>query len=382
MYKKYLIRATIYLTLIFVLDIALGFINDPYMIFHKPWTDDKYYFKDMRKQAAGIINTHEFDSIILGTSMMQNTSFEEASSEFNANFVNISIGGGLISERGSMLRYALDRKYIKNVIMTLDVFDNYGEDKSHTLTSNFSFLYDDSFLNDIKFYVGFNKAGYLFCGNLIFQNNCPFTVKNLNKATEWYSDIVNQRRFGGVENWINYSDDPQIKSAFKRIVSKVEGKPASIDKGRVLRGKNNDQFLFKDNVLKYIDENPEVDFYLFFPPYHRLKHVMWKKYDPSQYEIYKNRVESIVSLAENYNNVQVFGYDNFSFVDDISIYKDRGHYHPKINSLILQWMKNGDGELKPDMLQSYFNEVDKKINEYDLQNIIDLIKHKLEKDDI
>ena len=45
-------------------------------------------------------------------------------------------------------------------------------------------------------------------------------------------------------------------------------------------------------------------------------------------------------------------------------------------------MKNGDGELKPDMLQSYFNEVDKKINEYDLQNIIDLIKHKLEKDDI
>ena len=91
------------------------------MLFHKPWIHEKYYFKDMRRQAAGIINTHEFDSIILGTSMAQNFSSEEASTEFDANFVNLSIGGGYFSEREILLKYALDKKDIKNVIISLEI---------------------------------------------------------------------------------------------------------------------------------------------------------------------------------------------------------------------------------------------------------------------
>ncbi len=380
MYKKYLARITIYFFLIFTVDIALGLIIDPYMIFHKPWIHDKYYFKDMRKQAAGIINTHEFDSIILGTSMAQNSSSEEASSEFGANFVNISIGGGLLSEREIILKYAHDKKDIKNVIMTLDVFGGHGQYRSDIPVDSYSYLYDELSLDDIKLYVGFKKVGYLFCGNLIFQNDCPFTVKSLSKITEWYSDAVNSRRFGGVDNWIKYSNDPLIRDAFKSIVATVDGDPTPIDQIRISQAIYNDKSVFKDYVLRYIDENPETNFYLFFPPYHRIKHTLWQKYDPSQYIIYKKRIESVVALLENRDNAQVFGYDNFPFVDDISNYKDTRHYHPKYNSLILQWMKKGVGELKVDKLVNYFHEIDEKASEYQLQNITNLIKSRLERD--
>jgi hypothetical protein len=377
MYKKYLVRITVYFFLIFTIDITLGFIIDPYMVFHKPWMHSEYYFKDMRKQAAGIINTHEFDSIILGTSMAQNSSSEEASSEFNANFVNLSIGGGFLSEREILLKYALDKKNIKNIIITLDVFGDYGQYRPDIPVNSYSYLYNESLLDDLKLYVGFKKIGYLFCGNLIFQYNCPFTVESLSKATEWYSDTVNSRRFGGVDNWIKYSNDPLIRDALKSIITTVENDPTPIDQIRISKVVHNDKNIFKDYVLHYIDENPETNFYLFFPPYHRIKHSLWQKYDPSQYIIYKKRIESVVTLLESHDNARVFGYDDFPFVDDISNYKDTRHYHPKYNSLILQWMKKGIGELKVDKLTNYFHKIDEKSSEYQLQNIINLIKSRL-----
>jgi hypothetical protein len=47
----------------------------------------------MRQQAAGIINNYEFDSIILGTSMLENTSAKEAGEKLGGKFMNISLSG-------------------------------------------------------------------------------------------------------------------------------------------------------------------------------------------------------------------------------------------------------------------------------------------------
>ena len=374
MFKKYLSKIALYLLLIFAIDISLAFLNDPYMLFHKPWVHEKYYFKDMRSQAAGIINTHEFDSIILGTSMAQNFSAKEASTEFEANFVNLSIPGGYLSEREILLKYALNKKNIKNVIITLDVFGEYGKYRSDILVDSYSYLYDKFSYNDIKLYLGFKKAVYMFCGNLVFKNDCPFTVKSINETTEWYSNTINSRRFGGLQNWIKYSNEPQVKEALKAIIFLINSNQIPIDQERILNSIENDERVFNNYVLSYIDENLETNFYLFFPPYHRIKHSLWQKYDPSQYIIYKKRIELVVSLLENRSNVQIFGFDNFSFVDDISNYKDTRHYHPIYNSKILKWMKSGHGELKTDNLDDYFQQLDDKASEYNLQNFVNQVK--------
>ena len=51
------------------------------------------YKANMRQQAAGIINNYEFDSIILGTSMLENTSAKEADEKLGSKFMNISLSG-------------------------------------------------------------------------------------------------------------------------------------------------------------------------------------------------------------------------------------------------------------------------------------------------
>ena len=76
----------------------------------------------MRQQAAGIINNYEFDSIILGTSMLENTSAKEAGEKLGGKFMNISLSGSNFYERSFVLEYALRKKEIKKIIYSLDEY--------------------------------------------------------------------------------------------------------------------------------------------------------------------------------------------------------------------------------------------------------------------
>lgn len=79
---NYKIRILIFLLLVFLLIVASSFliyIFDPYQIFHKSYFyKDKAYDKTIY-QDAGIINNYDFDSIIIGSSMLENVSSDEAS---------------------------------------------------------------------------------------------------------------------------------------------------------------------------------------------------------------------------------------------------------------------------------------------------------------
>jgi hypothetical protein len=70
------------------------------------------------------------------------------------------------------------------------------------------------------------------------------------------------------------------------------------------------------------------------------------------------------------------------FVDDISNYKDKHNYHPKYDSSTIQWMKKGVSELKVDAQSNYFHEIDEKASGYQLQNFANLVRIKLEQDDL
>ncbi|MBA1420623.1 MAG: hypothetical protein FAF03_07165 [Epsilonproteobacteria bacterium] len=78
-YKKIVLTYFVSITLLSLIFFATLFIQDPLKIFHKPWKHKAYLQSSMREQAAGIINNWYFDSILLGTSMLENTSSTEAS---------------------------------------------------------------------------------------------------------------------------------------------------------------------------------------------------------------------------------------------------------------------------------------------------------------
>jgi hypothetical protein len=158
--------------------LAINLLVDPYRIFHKPWIRDNYYIDDhqMRIEASGIINTVDFDAIVLGTSMARNFSPKEASIIFGKDFVNISLNGSTLAERSLVLDYAFQKKRLTTVISSLDLFtfDSFSIVASPMVP--YTYLYDKTPLNDFKVYLSNPKIfQYALCKNILISSDklCP-----------------------------------------------------------------------------------------------------------------------------------------------------------------------------------------------------------------
>lgn len=93
--------------------LSIIWIHDPYMLFHKQWFHPGKMLKNMRIQSYGLIKFADFDSIILGSSMLENTSADEASEKLGEKFANLSISGSSYYEKYKVLNFALKQKKSK-----------------------------------------------------------------------------------------------------------------------------------------------------------------------------------------------------------------------------------------------------------------------------
>ena len=191
------------------------FIFDPLQLFHKHWNNDNKLVPYMRQQAAGIINQYEFDSIILGSSIFENTSAREASKILGGKFVNLSLEGSTFATCSLILKYALEKKTIKQVLYSLDISALILP--IHRDTSDFDYLYDNNKFNDL---LAYQNSKYLYCllnDDLCFGNNI-----DLNRANSNYRAKENSDRFGGLEYFFKAikelnSKHPEIISDFEFI---------------------------------------------------------------------------------------------------------------------------------------------------------------------
>ena len=86
-----------------ILIILSLYFYDPFLLYHKPYFREEKFSSDMRMQAKGIIKHYDFDSYILGTSMLGNTSAKEAKEKlggevgkyFSCRFFFRRQGGGI-----------------------------------------------------------------------------------------------------------------------------------------------------------------------------------------------------------------------------------------------------------------------------------------------
>jgi hypothetical protein len=356
--------------------VGANWLVDPYRVFHEPWVRENYYSMDggMRQAASGIINTETFDSIILGTSMAENFSGNEATEVFRHRFVNISLSGSKISERNVVLLYALRQKPIREVIFSLDGF---GIDSVRgTPMEPYIYLYDHSRINDLQIYASSLKPfRYAFCRNTLIASDffCKNEHKDLENLVEWHSDLEHSRRFGGLNKWLEAKNNGQIKEALKSIAFNVRNietgnvKPAS--PALVERNIARDRKVFNESLLTIARQYPQTRFYLFFPPYSRLNYATLKQSDPQRFEEYLGILRSVIRESEKHPNVKIFGFEAEDFLDDIANYKDTSHYHQRINSEILRWMKNGEHELTSSNLEPYIQEITERAANYPLREI-------------
>lgn len=374
--RRYLIILTLGWMIPMAIYVSVNWLIDPYRIFHKPWVRENYYAYDatMRDGAAGIINTEEFDSVILGSSMAANFSATEASQIFGGRFVNISLDGSGLTERSLVLKYAISKKNLTAVIFSLDFSQR--ERVEETPIAPYAYLYDDIRANDLLIYTSSPKAlRYAFCRNFFIQSDllCQNKTNDLETLVEWHSNWEHSRRFGGLNKWLESKNDGQIKDALKSVAVSIHtiesGKVKSVDREGVKRATSRNRRVFEDAIVKIVAEHQKTQFYLFFPPYSRLQYAIRKQSDPQSFEEYLETLRIVVNESAQYPNVKVFGFDTESFLDDIANYKDTSHYHQRYNSEILRWMGKRQHQLTASNLDAYINEISERAKNYPLKEI-------------
>lgn len=343
--------------------VIVFYIIDPLQLFHKSWFHDNKFFNSMREQAAGIINSFDYDSIILGTSMLENTSAREASAKLGGKFVNISLAGSNFRERALVLDRAL-KKDISRVIYSLDTWyclNNETENPSYDI-KYWDYLFDGNPLNDFKMYL---KAKFLLSPRIDSQ----LAEKDPDRPMAWYNDPAESSKFGGLEKWIDHANDTKIASFLKKELPEAALK--SLKNGKKghepnpEREKQAEQYL-DEYVLRFAMENPKTMFHFILPPYYRYYYANLLQNDSETYAVHQHVVRYLVERISEMPNAEIYGYEDQDAVDDIANYKDIAHYHPDFNSWFVDSIAEGSHRLTPDNVDKYLDDSARKAASFNI----------------
>jgi len=366
-YKKWVLNYFIS-AIIFPLTFTIAMLAyDPLMLFHKPINRDVTLVGNMRVQAAGIIHSLNYDSYILGTSMLENTSANSANSIIGGNFANISLNGSDYFERSYVLDYALKNR-AKSIIYSLDsAYIGQAKGHRHFPIDSFSYLYSDN-PSRAKFYL---QSKYIKCLLKWSESRtCVGAKRSVDRPNSWIGSKGHYSRFGGLDKWFDAKNNNQIKAVFASISATAK----KVDKGEYNLVKEAELNSKVKNAVRYIDDylisfvrsNPETKFNLIFPPYSRIRYAQWHQLLGTTAKVHEAVVEYLAQRASELGNLTVYGYENQDFLDDISNYKDASHYNEWVNKKMLIDIANNENTLTSDNVDGYLNVARKKALDFDL----------------
>ena len=364
-YKKWIILSLSICAFIMVALSTLLYIYDPLMLYHKPYFNRPLTFKNMRVQDKFLIDNYDFNSIIIGSSMLRNTSAKEAGDKLGFKWMNLSDSDLGFNERIVILRYAFKNKEIKNIIFSFDGYDGNRD------VSKFDFIYNSNVFDDIRIY--FNTK-YILCAlSFSKKESCIGQVGNIEiSPAAWIYDTKNKHSFNN--KWV--LKEEKYKDILLNISSNnLEFKPNTILN---IEPSKDD---IKKYILEFIKDNPNINFYLIIPTYSRLSYKL------NQYADRKNtnsffRYEAILRWfileARKYPNLKIYGFDDLDYADNVANYRDKLHYNIDMNSMQLDAIKNNTHILTPENMDKYFEIMEEKIRNYDLEPFIKMAKEILD----
>ena len=347
--KRYVITFIITTILMLCILGGLTIVIDPYFHYHKPMKNLSYSLDNQRYQNDGIVKHFEYDAIITGTSMTENFKTSEFNSIFNVNSIKVPFSGASYKEINDNLITATKyNKNIKTILRCLDLYQINTSSTSMRYNKEYypTHLYDNKPHNDVK---------YIFNKEILVDTF--FTIKN----------TIYKR------NPTSFDDYSKWSQNFNFTKKEVDDRYTRIEKqNSIIEISEKDYFTIKENITKNVinlaKENPEIDFYLYFPPY---SIYYWDKLNQRgtlSKEI--DTIEYATELMLEYSNIHLYSFINeFEVVCDLNNYKDYEHHSDKINSQILHWIKNKKDLLTKDNYKKYFETTRKFYKNYNYDSL-------------
>lgn len=355
-FKKIFLTVFIAYLLLFPVYLLSIYLYDPSHIFRNP---DNLFAKSMRLQARAYLNENQnVSGIVIGSSMLENTSSVEASKKLFPDtdnlFLNLSLEGSSFVERKLVLNYAFASHDIKKVIYSIDLAPLHFAPKTN---DDWQKLYDSNPFNDFLIYLRKEPLQCLL--TLSKSKTCIGSNVGLDRPTAWIIDPKYANSFNGPCSW--------------PIKSKILLKDSlyNYQKSMVINSYNlSYQIKYtEDNVFSLTDKYKKTEFYFVVPPYSALYYKIKFSFAKDEYYWSRSYLKYFVSECDKRSNCHLYGFDDQAFVSDLKNYKDPMHYSDKINSLIIDSIAIQENEINSNDLNDYLEKSESIVENFDIEKV-------------
>ncbi|MBQ7499971.1 MAG: hypothetical protein IJT91_03660 [Clostridia bacterium] len=309
---------------------ALVYAFDPYYRYHGDIKE--YKLLKSRYSDAGLIYNYEYDTVMIGSSLMQNFDMNDFNEKLGCRAIKATIGGISLSEMEYLTDIILKQNKCKKLYCCIDL-SLLAQEKEKDDMRFSGFLYDDDPLNDYQYLYGYE----------VWMRFLPVDAAlwaALKAGVALPDKIVKGTDPDYLEYWAdNYTyGEKETKEKYLKFTNKIVPETVGTD-------------LLYDHMKTRADEflgcfdNDGAEYVIFFPPYSIL---YWQYLDMKQYyDIFLQIKQYICDRAAENDNITVYDFQSADFVTELEHYKDPLHYGPDINALMTECFADGSYKADP-----------------------------------
>lgn len=283
---------------------------DPFYQYHKPLFGLKTVLFERETQVPGSILTLDYNSVLLGSSVVENCNSAYLDAQFDCQTLKIVKGSGSNADLLYYLDMAHTEQDLKYVFWGLD-WHMLTSPTIVTVESEYtpSYLFTENPLDDFTYH--FNK-------DVIFKKiplMIAYSFADINTGGYAY-DWSDGKDFSAAKAMQDY-----VKPD---IITPTQDYTADIP-------------LIQENIAMIVQEieaHPQTQYYILFPPYSLL---MWDNvYTSGQGDKYFYMLDEIMDALLPLENASVYYFQaDRDIVCNLDNYMDKMHYSPAINQLML-----------------------------------------------
>ncbi|HPY44228.1 MAG TPA: hypothetical protein PLO90_07690 [Clostridia bacterium] len=327
--KKWLARlAVITISILMVMALAAYYL-DPFFAYR---ARDKTFLLNPRFVVPGLIKNHDYDTAVIGSSMIQNFSMPAFREHLKVNPLKATSGGISISETLELYQLFLDEGKAKRFYINIDIGTFASESfMDSNVESIFpGYLMDRYVLNDYQYLLGYEAWMRFIPVSLAIglaekaSVNLPekfLTRRSIDRIAEWKDDF-------------SFSRDIVLKEYAEKKYAVSQVSLVNLSERMT---ENIDLFISR------LDLNAGEHIF-FFPPYSAL--YWFDAMRLGYFEYFQNAKDVFIKKLIGHENVRIFDFQNARFIVDLNHYKDTTHYSPDINEWMIECFASGQHEVK------------------------------------
>ncbi len=342
--KKWII-ILLSLLLVFVFTFAtVMYFTDPLLQYGSEKSIFSYYEYTEMYSNPGIAKNYTYDTVLVGTSMIQNTNVDECDELLGCDMVRLPYSGGTTYNMKTILDVCFENNSgIEQVYWELDQFQILGSSTTPRYPLP-EYLYNNSIWDD---------ASYLLNLDIFYH----YTVNNVLGTLR--GQVASAERRGDT-----------FSGTFSReaLIQSYSRPPISVDHSSFSQQKSIVDANLNRNILPLLESHPDTKFTFIFVPFSML---YWDSdLRKGNFDAVMDATLYTIQTLLEYENAEVYFFqDRWDIATNLDNYKDLSHFGPWINSYITQAIATEDGKLTKDACVETIESMRSFVHNYDFESI-------------